>query len=93
MVFEELFAETKDEKILDKLDTIIDLLKMEKQPMTYVPCPVYVETPWYHIYPSPVEYVYPERYDCVEALRYAFPEVYSIDYAEHVCLASACVST
>ena len=92
MVFEELFAKTDDEKILDKLEEIIDLLKIRQQPVTFVPYPVY-RNPYYLTYPSPIDYVYPEKYDCVDALRYAFQETYSADYDEHVCLAGACVST
>ena len=93
MIFEELFAKTDNEKILDKLEEIKQLMVPK---VVYVP--IYVEQkPWWYCEPinTSVNYVYPEKYDCVDALRYAFSErfTYGVDYAEHVCLGSSVVST
>ena len=92
MIFEELFAKTDDEKILDKLGEIVDLLKIKKQPMTYVPYPVYVEVPWWKYWRSPEAELIP-----LDPLPYVYPDVQleipEWDFAEYVCLGSSVVST
>ena len=79
MVFEELFAKTDNEKILDKLEEIKQLMVPK---VIYVP--IYVEQkPWWHCEPLEVDCTYPET----------FKTYYGIDFAEHVCLGSSVVST
>ena len=80
MIFEELFAQTQEEKVLERLDKIIDLLQMQKQPMTYVPYPVYTVV-------SPFDYYAPPVYP------YVSPIEYTRDYMTHACLSGYCVSS
>ena len=77
MIFEELFAKTDNEKILDKLEEIKQLMVPK---VVYVP--IYVEQKtWWHC--EPLDYTYPEE----------FRTYYGMDFAEHACLSSVCVST
>ena len=78
--FEDLFTQAKKEntqqEILQKLEEIKQLMIPK---VIYVP--IYVEQkPWWHC--EPLDYTYPEE----------FKTYYGIDFAEHACLSSVCVS-
>ena len=63
-VFEELFAKTDNDKILDKLEEIKQLMIPR---VVYVP--IYIEQkPWY--YCEPLDIVYPETYPLTCGINY-----------------------
>ena len=92
-IFEDLFTQAKKEDVQEKiLQELREIKQLMIPKVVYVP--VYIEQkPWWHCEP-----LYPERLptnDYVDCIKYSFPGkfAYTVDYAEHVCLAGACVST